>query len=89
MVAYQRDNESISQNLDCDRIIFQTLDDLHAACTEPLRLQNLDEPKVFEAGVFSGKYATPVSPGYFDHLQEVRGNRQLLKDFDIPPQPVA
>lgn len=89
MVAYERDNAAICEELGCDRIIFQTLDDLTDTCAEVIRSQDLSEPQSFEVGVFCGEYATSVSPDYFDHLEEIRGNRQPLKVSDATSQLVA
>jgi amidophosphoribosyltransferase len=89
MVAYERDNAAICEELGCDRIIFQTLDDLTDACAELVRSQDLSEPQSFEVGVFCGQYATPVPPNYFDHLEEIRGNRRSFKVSEATPQIVA
>lgn len=86
MVAYGRDNAAICKELGCDRIIFQTLDDLTNTCAEAVRSQDLDEPQSFEVGVFCGKYATPVPLDYFDHIEEIRGNRQPSKGSEATAQ---
>ncbi|MCJ1333281.1 amidophosphoribosyltransferase [Thelotrema lepadinum] len=89
MVAYDGDNAAICEVLGCDRINFQTLDDLTHACTELLKSQSVSEPQSFEAGVFCGEYATPVPPDYFDHIEEIRGNQQPLKVSEATPQLIA
>ena len=73
MVAYERDNAAMCEELGYDRIIFLTLDALTNAYTEVIRSQNLSEPQSFKVRVFCGQYATPVSPDYFDHLEQIRG----------------
>ena len=58
----------------CDHLIFQTLEDLKAACIEAG-----DEGcqiKDFEVGVFCGKYMTPVPPDYFEGWSRQRGNKK-------------
>jgi amidophosphoribosyltransferase len=89
MVAFERDNAAICEKLGCDGIVFQTLDALTDTCAEVIRSQNLSEPQSFGVGVFCGQYATPVPPDYFDHLEELRGNRQSPKVSDATPQIVA
>lgn len=55
-------------------MIYQTLQDLKDACTEAIYEGS---PAIdFEVGVFSGKYTTPVSPAYFEHLSKLRGNKK-------------
>jgi len=67
----------IAKKIDADAVIFQTLEDLEAACAE----LSPRDPKTqkFEVGVFCGKYVTPVEDGYFDHLERVRGDRKKQK----------
>ncbi len=86
MVAYERDNAAICEELGCDRIVFQTLDALTNACAEAVRSEGLSEPQSFEVGVFCGQYATQVPSDYFSHLEELRGNRQPLKVSEAMPQ---
>ena len=60
-----------------DAVIYQTLEDLQAACAElsPRGAAN----QVFEVGVFCGRYITPIDEDYLDHLEDVRSEAQKFK----------
>ncbi|MCJ1476039.1 amidophosphoribosyltransferase [Lambiella insularis] len=75
LIAHHRDEESIAKHIGAAKVIYQTLDDLKAACAE---LSPRPEQE-FEVGVFCGTYVTPVEPGYFEHLEKVRGETKKLK----------
>lgn len=76
LVAHERDRHSIAKHIGADDVIFQTLDDLKKSCAEVVP----DGPvKDFEVGVFCGKYATPVTDGYFEHLEALRGASRSKK----------
>ena len=65
--------------------MYQSLDDLNAACADlaPINPKTGERsPKSFEVGVFCGKYVTPVSEGYFEHLERIRGEGRKLKILD-------
>ncbi|KAK2764997.1 amidophosphoribosyltransferase [Arachnomyces sp. PD_36] len=79
LVAHNRDAESIAKHIGADTVIFQTLDDLTSVCAEISHENGRQEPKEFEIGVFCGNYITPVSDGYFQHLEQVRGEGRKLK----------
>jgi amidophosphoribosyltransferase len=89
MVAYERDDAAICEELGCERIVFQTLDVITNTCSEVLRSEGLSEPQPFEVGVFCGQYATQVPPDYVNHLEELRGNRQPLEVSEAMPQVFA
>ncbi|OAA58716.1 amidophosphoribosyltransferase [Cordyceps fumosorosea ARSEF 2679] len=71
---------------DNPQLIYQSLDDLQAACFEAIE----GETKVtgFEVGVFSGHYQTEVPESYFQHLSELRASKgRKRKSPDEQPQP--
>ncbi|KAI0166181.1 nucleophile aminohydrolase [Xylariaceae sp. FL1272] len=69
LVAHNPDRKAIAASINADEVIFLSLEDLEAACAElsPRPSQR------FEDGVFSGNYATPLSPGYPENLAKARG----------------
>lgn len=79
LVAHERDMKSIANYIGADTVIYQSLDDLKAACAEISHENNLAEPNQFEVGVFCGSYVTPIGEGYFEHLEKVRGEGRKLK----------
>lgn len=70
LIAHERDRHSIAKHINADAVIYQTLPDLEAACAELSPRKN----QVFEVGVFNGKYVTPVSDSYLQHLDGIRGD---------------
>ncbi|KAL8810524.1 MAG: hypothetical protein Q9223_002365 [Gallowayella weberi] len=81
----------IAKHIGADRVIFQDLDDLKAACSEAEVSPTSVQPQIrdFEVGVFCGSYVTPVDEGYFKHLEEVRGASKKLKVLEKARQAVA
>ena len=77
LVAHNRDRKEIAKHINAEDAIYQSLDDLRAACAE----LSPRDPKTqeFEAGVFCGKYITPVPQGYFERLERMRGQSRKLK----------
>ncbi|KAI1501241.1 amidophosphoribosyltransferase [Biscogniauxia marginata] len=73
LVAHGKTRQEIAQHINAHEVIFQSLEDLKAACIEATE----GESKVtdFEVGVFCGKYITEVPEGYFEHLSRVRGKK--------------
>ena len=69
-VAYNRTEEEICEYLGTDRLVYQTLDDLQAACTAP------DVPdQEFETSVFDGQYITDgITPEYLADLERKRSD---------------
>ena len=85
LIAHHRDEESIAKHIGAIKVIYQTLDDLKAACAELSPRPNQE----FEVGVFCGSYVTPVEPGYFEHLEKVRGETKKLKVMETAREAIA
>ncbi|KAL8717891.1 MAG: hypothetical protein Q9225_004916 [Loekoesia sp. 1 TL-2023] len=82
--------EEIAKHIGADRVIFQDLEDLKAACSEAVVSGSIPpEERDFEVGVFSGEYVTPVDEGYFKHLEEVRGETRKMKVLEKAREAVA
>lgn len=85
LIAHHRDEDSIARHIGAEKVIYQTLEDLKAACAELSPRPNQE----FEVGVFCGTYVTPVEPGYFEHLERVRGETKKLKVMESAREAVA
>ncbi|KAL9029997.1 MAG: hypothetical protein Q9196_001827 [Gyalolechia fulgens] len=82
--------DEIAKHIGADRVIFQDLEDLKAACAEAVVSRcSTQEERDFEVGVFCGRYVTPVEEGYFQHLEEVRGETRKLKVLEKAREAVA
>ena len=80
LVAHNRDPKTIAEHIGADSVIYQSLDDLKAACIDAAHeTGSTDAPKNFEVGVFCGSYITPVGVGYFEHLEQLRGEGRKHK----------
>lgn len=88
-MAHNRNAESIAKHIGADSVIYQTLSDLKGACAEIAQENGLEEPRDFEIGVFCGNYITPVSDGYFEHLEKVRGEGRKIKALDRAKEAVT
>ncbi|KAI9840323.1 MAG: amidophosphoribosyltransferase [Sclerophora amabilis] len=75
LIAHERDRHSIAAHINADDVIYQTLVDLEAACAELSPREN----QRFEMGLFCGKYVTPVSEGYLEHLDRIRGRKGSIQ----------
>ncbi|KAL6236056.1 hypothetical protein BDW75DRAFT_207966 [Aspergillus navahoensis] len=89
LVAHNRDTETIAKHIGADSVIYQTLEDLKGACAEIAQENGLEHPRNFEVGVFCGDYITPVSEGYFDHLEKIRGEGRKIKAVDRAKEAVT
>jgi amidophosphoribosyltransferase len=87
LVAHNRNATSIAAHIGADSVVYQSLSDLKRACAELSPRDPLTQE--FEVGVFCGKYVTPVSAGYFEHLERVRGESQKTKVVESAKEAVA
>jgi amidophosphoribosyltransferase len=71
LIAHGRSVEEIQELLGADRLIYQDLDDLVAACRE-----GNDSIRQFDTSCFSGEYITGVQPGYLEALELRRSDEQ-------------
>ncbi|CZR51526.1 probable amidophosphoribosyltransferase [Phialocephala subalpina] len=78
LVAHNRDRKAIAEHIGAEEVIYQSLDDLKAACA----MESPRKNQQFEVGVFCGKYVTPVDDDYFQRLEKVRGETKKLKVLD-------
>lgn len=90
LVAHNRDSKSIAEHIGADSVIYQSLDDLKQACIDAAReTGSTGAPQNFEVGVFCGSYITPVGAGYFEHLEQLRGEGRKHKMMAQARQAVA
>jgi len=75
LIANGRNEKEIEEELGADRLIYQDLDDLIAACREG----NTGISR-FDTSCFSGEYVTGVEDGYLDELQSMRSDKAKLKN---------
>lgn len=86
LVAYDRDEADISEQIGADDVFYQTLEDLTEAClpdTDTMITPNAIVPdiKAFEVGVFNGEYVTGVEDSYLEYLERIRGQNQRMKEL--------
>ncbi|SCW02111.1 LAFE_0E14422g1_1 [Lachancea fermentati] len=75
LIAYNKSTEEVSAELGCDKVIYQSLEDLIDCC-------KTDKIQKFEVGVFTGNYVTGVEDGYLQELERVRAlNKAKLNDL--------
>ena len=74
LLAHNRTLEEMTSVIGCDYLIFQTLEDLKAACIEAG--EEGCQVEDFEVGVFCGRYTTPVPPDYFEVWSRQRGGKK-------------
>ncbi|KAM5352863.1 hypothetical protein ACJ41O_005585 [Fusarium nematophilum] len=74
LVAHGRTHKEVAEKIGADELIYQTLEDLEAACIEAAGGKT--DIISFEVGVFSGQYKTDVPEGYFEKLSQLRGKKR-------------
>ncbi|CAR21760.1 Amidophosphoribosyltransferase [Lachancea thermotolerans] len=74
LVAFDKSTEEVSQELGCDRVFYQSLEDLVDCC-------KTDKISKFEVGVFTGNYVTGVEDGYLQELEKVRALNAAKQNF--------
>ena len=90
LIAHDRSADAIAEHIGADKVIYQNLEDLKAACAEAVVAGAKDRNFLnFEVGVFCGKYITPVDDTYFVHLEQVRGESRKLKVMASAREAVA
>jgi amidophosphoribosyltransferase len=86
LVAHNRDRIAIAKHIGAEEVIYQSLSDLKAACAELSPREPATQE--FEVGVFCGKYVTPVTKGYFERLEKVRGESRKMKVLESAKEAV-
>ncbi|KAM0334314.1 hypothetical protein ACHAQA_001337 [Verticillium albo-atrum] len=74
LLAHDRTLEEMTNLLQCDTLVFQTLEDLKTACVEAG--DGKSQVRDFEVGVFCGKYKSPVPADYFERSRRLHGNKK-------------
>lgn len=70
-IAHNRTTEQIADAIGADKLIYQDLEDLKAACLEGSKTTATE----FDSSVFDGQYVTgDIDEGYFTRLSALRGN---------------
>lgn len=71
LIAYNRTDEEVAEVIGCERVIYQSLEDLIDCC-------KTDKITKFEDGVFTGNYVTGVEDGYIQELEENVNRSQII-----------
>lgn len=74
LLAHDRTLEEMTDLLKCDVLMFQTLEDLKAACVEAA--DGKSQVRDFEVGVFCGHYKSEVPADYFERTARLHGNKK-------------
>jgi len=74
LVAFNRTEEEVTEILGADKVIYQSLDDLVAACSNDSKYV-----KNFDTSCFSNEYITQVDDDYFERLEKIRSDEAKRK----------
>ncbi|KAL1860360.1 amidophosphoribosyltransferase [Diaporthe australafricana] len=72
LLAHGRTLQEMTNIIRCDALIFQTLEDLKAACTEAADASS--QVRDFEVGVFCGQYTSPLPADYLERSSRLYKN---------------
>ncbi|KAK4695014.1 amidophosphoribosyltransferase, partial [Lecanoromycetidae sp. Uapishka_2] len=90
LIAHKRTDDEIAKHIGAAKVVFQELEDLKKACIDAVVAPcKARENPTFEVGVFNGEYVTPVPPGYFQHLEQIRGETKKMKVMESAREAVA
>lgn len=73
LIAYNRTDDEVAKEIGCDKVFYQTLEDLVKCCQG-------GKVNKFEEGVFTGNYVTGYEPGYMEHLGKPRTKRESVSE---------
>ncbi len=75
LIAHGKTEAEVAIAIGADKLVYQELDDLITAITV-----GNNQLKTFDCSVFTGKYVTGESAGYFTDLEEQRADQSKLKE---------
>lgn len=79
LIAHDRSEQQVAQEIGADRLFFQKLDNLISAVKGGGKIQ------AFDCSVFDGKYVTDISEDYLDQLGHQRSDPVKSADAEMTP----
>jgi amidophosphoribosyltransferase len=81
LIAFERNEEEISEKIGCDWVVYQDLNDLEDSIKEATPLNALHKPTKFDSSCFSGDYVTgeKIGDSYFTKLYDLRNDAAKQK----------
>ena len=76
LIAHGKTEAEVATAIGADKLVYQELDDLIAAITVGNK-----QLKTFDCSVFTGKYVTGESDGYFSDLEQQRADQSKQKEL--------